>query len=92
MAVMITGQLVSFADEDGGYCGNGVLEEILIFLRHHHGGGGGGGNGDPIGPVKLSDEVRSELGELGRTLVETAERFEQIAARAVKEGAAAARR
>jgi hypothetical protein len=85
MAIMVTGGVISFADDDGGYCGNGIIEEILAFLHHHGGGGGGGGNGDPLVRVKLSEEVRGELEELSRTLIETAGRFEQVAARAAKQ-------
>jgi hypothetical protein len=85
MAIMVTRGLISFADDGGDYCGNGVLQEILAFLHHHGGGGGRGGNGDPLVRVKLSQEARGELEKLSRTLIETANRFEQVAARAVKE-------
>jgi hypothetical protein len=86
MTVMVTGEFISFADDDGGYCGTGVIEEIIAWLRHHPGGGGGGGgNGDPIIRVKLSEHVRGELEELSQTLIETSQRFEQVVAGAVRE-------
>jgi hypothetical protein len=85
MTVMVTGEFISFADDDGGYCGTGVIEEIIAWLRHHGGGGGGGGNGEPIIRVKLSEQVRGELEELSQTLIETSQRFEKVVAGAVRE-------
>ena len=90
MTVTITGEFIGFADDDGGYCGTGVVQEIIAWLRHHHGGGGGGGgNGDPIMRIKFSEEVRGELEELSRTLIQTSKQFEKVVAGAVREQTAA---
>lgn len=85
MTVTITGEFIGFADDDGSYCGTGLVQEIIAWLRHHHGGGGGGGNGDPIVRVEFSEEVRGELEELSRTLIETSRQFEKVVAGAVRE-------
>lgn len=88
MAVMISREFISFSDDDGGWCGTGVVQEIIAWLRHHGGGGGGGnGGGDPIYRVKFSEEVRGELEELSRTLIETSQQFEKVVAGAVREQA-----
>ena len=81
MTITISGEFIGFADDDGGYCGTGVIQDIIAWLRHHHGGGGG----DPLTRVTFSAEARSELGELSRTLVETSQRFEKVVAGAVRQ-------
>ena len=59
MTITISGEFIGFADDDGGHCGTGVIQDIIAWLRHHHGGGGG----DPLTRVTFSAEARSELGD-----------------------------